>query len=230
MKQPLVLLLYVMTFTSGLVDAVSILGLNGVFTSLMTGNTVLIGLSLGGGAEVYSAFRSSLAIASLLVGAVLAGRWAKSRMDASRRAWLLPVAFVESGLLLAAAATGHFMSNANVPTDNAILVMIALTAMAMGLRSATIQRLSVADLKATVLTLTLTGLAADSPLGGNRSQNVYRRIASIVLLCCGAILGASLYNNYGVPTTLIVMAAIVLGANLIFSLTNHAKQSHNSRC
>lgn len=226
MKQPLVLLLYVLTFTTGLVDAVSILGLSGVFTSLMTGNTVLIGLSLGGSAEAYSAFRSSLAIAFFLIGAVLAGRWAKHRMGASRRDWLLPIAFTEAGLLLAAAAIGYLLSDGNAPSDNAVLIMIGLTATAMGLRNATITRLSVPDLKTTVLTLTLTGLAADSPLGGNKSQNTLRRIASVVLLCSGAITGASLYSRYGVAVTLVVMAAIVLGSNLIFSLTSQAKQSH----
>ena len=37
---PIVLLLLVITFTAGMVDAVSVLGLGGVFTSLMTGNVV----------------------------------------------------------------------------------------------------------------------------------------------------------------------------------------------
>ena len=131
----------------------------------MTGNTVLIGLSLGGGAEAYSAFRSSLAIAFFLVGAILAGRWSKYRMGASRRAWLLPIGCLESGLLLAAAATGYLFTGDNGidPSNNAVLAMIGFTAMAMGLRNATVTRISVADLKTTILTLTLTSLAADSP-------------------------------------------------------------------
>ncbi|MBE9041747.1 DUF1275 domain-containing protein, partial [Oscillatoriales cyanobacterium LEGE 11467] len=214
-------------FTAGMVDAVSILGLGGVFTSLMTGNTVLIGLSLGGGADYASAFRSSLAIAFFLLGAAFGGRWAKRRMNASHRAWLLPMAYAESGLLLAAAVIGYAFargSGDSLPED-AVSIAIALTAMAMGLRSATITRLSVPDMKTTVLTLTLTGLAADSPLGGNNSQRTLRRIGSVVLLSSGASIGALLYNRWGVAVTLAIMAAIVLGSTLAFSLTAQAKES-----
>jgi hypothetical protein len=39
-------------------------------------------------------------------------------------------------------------------------VLIVLTAVAMGLRNATVRRLAVPDLSITVLTLTLTGIAA----------------------------------------------------------------------
>lgn len=225
-KQPLVVLLYILTFTSGVVDSVSILGLGGVFTSLMTGNTVLIGLSLGGGAEFGSAFRSSLAITFFLFGAALAGRLAKKRVNVPLRAWLLPIAYIESGLLFAAAVIGFVSSSASgsLPSE-AVLMMIGLTAAAMGFRSATVRGLSVPDMRTTVLTLTLTGLAADSPLGGNNSQRTLRRIGSVVLLSSGALVGALLYNQWGVAPPLAVMAVIVLGATLIFASTPQAKQS-----
>ena len=42
--------------------------------------------------------------------------------------------------------------------------VIALLALAMGVRNATVRRIAVPDLTTTVLTLTLTGLASDSPL------------------------------------------------------------------
>jgi len=44
--------------------------------------------------------------------------------------------------------------------------VIALLAFAMGVRNATIRRLGVPDLTTTVLTMTLTGLAAESPPAG----------------------------------------------------------------
>ena len=46
--------------------------------------------------------------------------------------------------------------------------MIVLTATAMGLRNAVVRKLAVPDLTTTVLTLTVTGLAADSGLAGVR--------------------------------------------------------------
>lgn len=42
-------MLLVLTWAAGCVDAISYLGLNRVFTAMMTGNTVLLGLALGQG-------------------------------------------------------------------------------------------------------------------------------------------------------------------------------------
>ena len=104
--------------------------------------------------------------------------------------------------------------------------MIGLTAMAMGLRSATVVRLAVPDVKTTVLTLTLTGLAADSPLGGNHSQPALRRISSVVILASGALVGALLYNQWGVTVPLAIMAIVVFASTLAFSLTAQAKERY----
>jgi Protein of unknown function (DUF1275) len=49
LRHPLARALIVLTFTTGLVDAVSYLGLGHVFTANMTGNVVLLGFGLAGG-------------------------------------------------------------------------------------------------------------------------------------------------------------------------------------
>jgi uncharacterized membrane protein YoaK (UPF0700 family) len=88
--------------------------------------------------------------------------------------------------------------------------MIVLTAITMGLRNATVRSLRVPDLTTTVLTLTLTGLAADSPLAGGNNPRALRRIVSVVVLFCGAALGAFLLR-YGLALPLFVTAACVFG-------------------
>src|SRR2546425_12582849 len=67
------LLLLVLTVTTGLIDAVSVLGLGRVFTANMTGNVVFLGFAL---ARVpgFSAVRSLAALAAFLAGAVIGGR------------------------------------------------------------------------------------------------------------------------------------------------------------
>ena len=60
-------------------------------------------------------------------------------------------------------------------------------AVALGLQNATVRRLAVADVTTTVLTLTLTGLAADSWLAGGRSPRVGRRVAAVGLMAAGAL-------------------------------------------
>src|SRR3989441_7814048 len=91
------LLLLVLTVTTGLIDAVSVLGLGRVFTANMTGNVVFLGFAL---ARVpgFSAVRSLAALAAFLAGAVIGGRLG-IRLDGSRRRWLATVAVVESSPL-----------------------------------------------------------------------------------------------------------------------------------
>src|SRR3989442_5212089 len=66
-------LLVVLTITTGLIDAVSVLGLGRVFTANMTGNIVFLGFALARVPE-FSARRSLAALAAFLIGAVIGGR------------------------------------------------------------------------------------------------------------------------------------------------------------
>src|SRR2546430_17353570 len=67
------LLLLVLTVTTGLIDAVSVLGLGRVFTANMTGNVVFLGFAL---ARVpgFSAVRSLAALPAFPPGAGIGGR------------------------------------------------------------------------------------------------------------------------------------------------------------
>ena len=71
-----------LTVISGLVDAVSYLGLGHVFTANMTGNVVLLGFAAAG-ASGFSAAACMTSLGSFLLGAAAAGRAA--RRLASRR-------------------------------------------------------------------------------------------------------------------------------------------------
>lgn len=65
--------LTVLTAVSGLVDAVSYLGLGHVFAANMTGNVVVLGFAAAG-APGFSMVATATSIGSFLVGAVVAGR------------------------------------------------------------------------------------------------------------------------------------------------------------
>ncbi len=153
--------LIVLTMVSGLVDAVSYLGLGHVFTANMTGNVVLLGFAAAG-ASGFSAPACLTSLGAFLAGAAAAGRI--GRRLSSRRT-LLAVAMTTEALatgvaaVIAAAASG-------VSSGWPRFTIIAVLAFGMGVRNSTIRRLSVPDLTTTVLTMTLTGLAADSALGG----------------------------------------------------------------
>src|SRR6267378_670376 len=181
----LVPLLLGLTVVTGLVDAVSYLALGHVFTANMTGNVVFLGFAAAGGKGL-SAPRSGTAVVAFLLGAVIGGRMA-TRLSAGPRHRWTGVAFgAEAGLLFA---------------------VMALTGLAMGIRNATARRLAVPDLTTTVLTLTMTGLAADSRLAGGNNQGWARRAASVVTMIAGAAVGGWLLR-YSVALPLALCGAV----------------------
>ncbi len=226
--RPIILLAYVLTFTAGLINAVTVLGLGDIFASLMTGNVVFIGLAMGG-AEDFSAWRSSLAIIAFLAGAAIGGRIAAGSKKKPLRTWLLPAAAIEAALLLGAAAVAHFYIGRSTEGTMApaVLITIALASLAMGVRNSTISELDLPDLKTTVLTLTLSGLAADSKLGAGKDQHVMRRVMSVLLITGGAAVGALLFFEFGIAFPLVVIAGTVLLATMLYSLTGEAGRSRD---
>ena len=209
-------LLVVLTITTGLIDAVSVLGLGRVFTANMTGNIVFLGFALARVPE-FSARRSLAALAAFLIGAVIGGRLG-TRLDHSRQRWLLSVAVIESSLLFAAAlGASGYDSGALAPVAR-LYALIALTALAMGIRNATARRLAVPDLTTTVLTLTLTGLAADSWLAGGGNPRWRRRVASVAAMLGGAVVGGLLVlrGGGGLALPLVLTGAITLIATLVY--------------
>src|SRR5437016_9435286 len=154
-EQPasLPLLLLLLTVTTGLIDAVSVLGLGRVFTANMTGNVVFLGFAAAG-VPGFSVARAVVSLAGFVVGALLGGRLGVTMAGVARRRWLLTVAVVEAGLFFVAAwvAIGYDIGSLTpLPT---LYALIILTAVAMGLRNATVRRLAVPDLTPTVLSLT----------------------------------------------------------------------------
>ncbi|MGW6016344.1 YoaK family protein, partial [Streptomyces sp. NPDC055210] len=72
-REPLLASLMTLTAVSGLIDAISYLGLGHVFTANMTGNVVVIGFAVAG-APGFSVLGSLVSLAAFLTGAVIAGR------------------------------------------------------------------------------------------------------------------------------------------------------------
>ena len=88
-------------------------------------------------------------------------------------------------------------------------VVIALMALAMGVRNATVRKIAVPDLTTTVLTMTLTGLAADSRLAGGDGRES-RRVLAVATMLVGALVGAlELKTSIVLPlATATVLAAV----------------------
>lgn len=219
----LVVALIALTFTTGLIDAVSYLGLGSVFTANMTGNVVLLGFAVVG-VPGLSVTRSLIAMGGFLVGAACGGRLGTVMASATRRRWLLSVAVTEAGLIFAAALASLGFDIDSATPANRLYAVIILTALAMGLRNATVRRLAVPDLTTTVLTLTLTGFAADLSFAGGNNPRSLRRIFSVVAMFCGAAIGAILLP-YGLALPLVVAGVGVLGATVACACTEASSEA-----
>lgn len=209
--------LLVATFTTGVIDAVSVLGLGRVFTANMTGNVVFLGFAL---ADVpgYSMTRAGIALFAFLAGAVLGGLLTRTFAGARRHRWLAVASSFEAVTLLGAAILALSFDRTRLEPVGFLYVLIALTAVAMGVRNATARRIAVPDLTTTVLTLTLTGLGADSSLAGGSNPRLGRRLGSVVTMLAGAAAGALLVLGTGIVVPLAASSALTLiAAGLYFT-------------
>jgi uncharacterized membrane protein YoaK (UPF0700 family) len=206
-----------LSLTTGLIDAVSVLGLGRVFTANMTGNIVFLGLAAAG-ARGFVPSLYIVAILSFMTGALVAGRVGRAEARLPFAAWLVTSAALEALLLGTAAwvAIGYDVSAGIL--GSTVYTLIILTGLAMGFRNATIRQLRIPDVTTTVLTLTITGLASDSTLAGGTNPNWGRRIASIAAMLVGAAAGAWLVLGQGLSLALLLAGAIGLIATLLCAL------------
>ncbi len=210
---PLAWLMLVLSFTTGLVDAVSVLGLGKVFTANMTGNIVFLGFAIAG-APGFAVAPYLAALASFLLGALLAGRLGVAHRGKPLRRWLLRSALIEAALLWIAAALALDYDVASLSPAPRLFMIIALTGIAMGYRNGTVRQLKVPDLTTTVLTLTLTGLAADSHFARGTNPNWGRRMAAVGVLFLGALAGGTLVLQFGLALPLAVTGVVILAATI----------------
>jgi uncharacterized membrane protein YoaK (UPF0700 family) len=220
-------LLVAKTAVTGLVDAFSYLVLGHVFVANMTGNVVFLAFSLAG-APGFSAADSLIAIAAFGVGAIAASklitRYTAPRAGGSapgsggsaaraggsapwRERLLAATAAAQATLVLIAVILAAVTST---PVGSGYrYVLITLLAIAMGMQNATARKLAVPDLTTTVLTLTITGIAADRD-----TAKATRRVISVAAMLAGACVGAVLVLHVHIVYPLVVALAILVSVAL----------------
>ncbi len=211
---PLPAALLLLSVATGLVDAVSILSLGRVFVANMTGNIVFIGFALAR-APGFSLVASVIALAGFLVGAAIGGA-AITRFGSHRGRLLRNVAAAEVVLL---AMAGAVVAVAGAPFGDGVRdVTVALAAIAFGLQNAAARKLAVPDVTTTVLTMTLTGVAAD--LRGRNRPVAVRRLIAVVAMLLGAFGGAELVLHVAAAAGLFTAAGVVAVVVVITTLAS----------
>lgn len=203
--------LLVLTFTTGLVDAVSYLGLGRVFTANMTGNVVLLGFGIAGAAGL-PVLAPIISLAAFIVGSIVGGLLAARVGDRSvhHLGWALAgeVAFIALAAVLAGVGSVTVGGGLSY-------VLIVLLAFAMGLRNATVRRIGIPDLTTTVLTMTVTAFASDLSRGGASGDDTVRRLSAVMAMFLGALVGALLLKT-SPALPLALAAALALLSALVY--------------
>jgi uncharacterized membrane protein YoaK (UPF0700 family) len=210
---PLPPLLVLLTVVTGLVDAFSYLALGHVFVANMTGNVVFLAFALAG-ASGFLAWASVLAIAAFAGGAFIGGRITHRHL--AHRGRMMRVAALVQLLVTTAAFIVALACDTPYGTGPAI-VLISLLGVGMGLQNATARALGVPDLTTTVLTLTVTGISADSRAAGGQNSRAGRRLLSVLSMFLGALIGAALIGaglDAWVLLAAVVLLAIVAAAGI----------------
>ncbi len=235
-------MLLLLTLVAASVDAISYLGLGHVFTAMMTGNTVLLGLALAQG-EVLAALRSILALigfsAGVFVGAMIVER------ESYPAEWpaVVTTALAFEAVILAIFAINFILFD-NIH-GGIIFLLIVLSAFAMGVQSAAVRRLGVPGIATTYITGTLTSLmvdllgwlrsiAARLPVSKAAERGEVQRIpwdqrvgllgGVVSLYCVGALIGGVL-QVYSAP----LAPLFPLGTVMLVVVNAVIRQRHRNR-
>lgn len=211
-RRSTVMALLLLTFATGVVDAVSVLVLGHVFVANMTGNVIFLGFWFvpGSGVDLTAA---AVAFAGFVAGTVLGGRLAR-HLDARVRRWLVVTLVVEAAII----ATMAVLAGTGVLDyrDDSKLILIAGLAVSFGCQNATARQFGIQELSTTVLTSTIVGIGFDSRLAGGTGQGEKLRYTVVLTMCGGAVLGATL-SRYTVAPVIGLAAAIVAVSAAIFA-------------
>lgn len=234
------LLVVLLAATSGYVDAVNYLHLGQVFTSNMTGNTVLLGIALGQ-AQWLAALRSGVALVGYLCGVALGSLIvARSPRQALWPSQVTAVLALE-GTFLVALAVGNALAGA-APVGWLLYMLIACSAVAMGMQSIAVRTLGVTGVTSTYITGTWTTLtagvinrlrasrlthrSAQQPAPSSRGTGLQAAVVSVYLLA--AVLGGLLALSWGGAAFALSAAAVALVVVLALARFHSAPESQGN--
>ncbi|MDY6995411.1 MAG: YoaK family protein [Actinomycetota bacterium] len=183
-----------LTFVTGVVDAVGFLALDRVFTGNMTGNIVILGMGVAG-ADDLPVLGPAIALAAFTAAAWVAGLVLRRPRASDPPGWhhrvtvLLAVGAVALTVLTVSAAAAGTDPGAALQ-----ITLAATTAAVMGQQAVAARALAVTDMTTVVVTSTLASLAGETWSRGGPGAVFNRRLAAILAIFAGALLGALLLH------------------------------------
>lgn len=216
-RPPRAALVIVLSLAAGVTDAVTFLYLGGVFTSVITGTLVVLGISLAHASEP-TVVRALVAVGVYVLGVFAGSRLAalsRSRAGGDRRRRLraaMTCLTVETVLLSAMWAS--WLAGYHEPAGHSQIPPLALAGLAMGMQSAAMQALGHPGLATTYLTGATTQLV--SGIGGRGWRARFDGIQALALVgvVAGAGVAALLVHHLSwigpLPAAVLAAASVLL--------------------
>lgn len=202
----------VLTLGTGAVDAISLLRLGGVFSSVITGNLVLLGLAAGredGVLAAHLAVAGAAFVAGVLAGARMTG---PGPAGSERNVWPRRVnVALAAELACLGGFLGWWVAEGGHPAGPAQLALLAIAAVAMGIQSAAVRAIGIPGLSTTYMTGSLTAALATVVTAGRLQWHSLVLLAAVVVGAGAA--GLLVVNSPAAAAALPVgLLALVLGA------------------
>jgi uncharacterized membrane protein YoaK (UPF0700 family) len=205
-------LVVLLTLTTGAVDVTSFLALGNVFSSVVTGDMVLLGAAAGTGRPEL-AVHSGVALAGYLAG-VMGGAPLAGRRHHATGTWppSVTVTLAVELVILVAFSVGWELAGTH-PSGAGQLALVAVLAAAMGLQAAAVRRLG--QMSTTYLTSTLTALVAGL-VTGSKPDGMARSLGVLATLIIGAVAASILLEEARawVPLVILVPLGLVIVASV----------------
>jgi uncharacterized membrane protein YoaK (UPF0700 family) len=185
-----------LTITAGAVNAVSFIALGKVFSSVITGNMVLLGVAATTGnstAAIHGGVALAGYAAGVLVGAPIAARGGEEHGGT----WSVSVtATLAAELVVLAAFCAGWEAARGHPHGGAQLALLIVVSAAMGIQASAVRRLG--QMSSTYLTSTLTGVLAG--LATRKAPDgLARSLGSLTVIVAGAVAGGFLVTTSAYP-------------------------------
>ena len=147
------------------------------------------------GAPGLSITRSLTALIAFLIGALIGGRVATRLSEVVTPSWITTALSLEAALLLAATLARYQFPWIRREVRSNCIRSSRLPRVRWEFGTQQFASMAIPDLTTTVLTLTITGLAADSGFAGGTSPRWRRRLLAVLLMFFGAVIGTLLLRR-----------------------------------
>ncbi|OAQ98202.1 hypothetical protein LLEC1_02299 [Akanthomyces lecanii] len=219
--------LLILTFCTGIQDATTFPDYH-CFASNQTGNTVFLCLAI-----VFPQFNGDMFITSnigMALGVFLGAGWLTGQLShivgPRKRWWLILCNLLQTALALAAAAVQYKFGVAE--RGPSALAVIGLLAGASGSQVVQSRSLAMTEISTAMATAAWVDLMIDQKLFVVKNRPRTRRVAFLVALVAGCLIGALIYKEVGSATAIAVSGAGKLVVTLMYLFTSAEKEKEEA--